>query len=180
MLVAVPKWLSIATTALTVLAFCPTSTLAVSDDPPKPSSSQPKPKPKAKPKPKSKSKDSRLNQDEIYSLGYWQAKRGDYQAALQTLRSAPNGADPRVETMIGFSLRKLGRLEEAMVYYQRVLANYPERTTTRQYLGEAYLQMGAPDQAKEQLAEIGKRCGVACEDYQLLSQEIAKYAKPAG
>jgi tetratricopeptide (TPR) repeat protein len=180
MLVAVPKWLSIATTALTVLAFCPTSTLAVSDDPPKPSSSQPKPKPKAKPKPKSKSKDSRLNQDEIYSLGYWQAKRGDYQAALETLSSAPNAADPRVETMIGFSLRKLGRVEEAMVYYQRVLANYPERTTTRQYLGEAYLQMGAPDQAKEQLAEIAKRCGVACEDYQLLSQEIAKYAKEAG
>jgi tetratricopeptide (TPR) repeat protein len=179
MLFAVPKWLSVAATALTVLAFSPTSTLGVGDEPPKPSSSQPKPK-KAKPKPKSKSKDSRLKQDEIYSLGYWQAKRGDYQTALETLRSAPNAADPRVETMIGFSLRKLGRVEEAILYYQRVLANYPERTTTRQYLGEAYLQMGAPDQAKEQLAEIAKRCGVACEDYQLLSQEIAKYAKQAG
>jgi tetratricopeptide (TPR) repeat protein len=177
MLFAVPKWLAVAATALTVLAFSPASTLAVGDDPPKPSSN--KTKPKAKPKPKSKSKDSRLNQDEIYSLGYWQAKRGHYQAALATLRSAPNAADPRVETMIGFSLRKLGRLEEALVYYQRVLANYPERTTTRQYLGEAYLQMAAPDQAKEQLAEIAKRCGVACEDYQLLSQEIAKYAKDA-
>ena len=53
-------------------------------------------------------KDSRLNQDEIYGLGYWQAKRGEYAAALATLRSAPNAADPRVETMIGFSLRKLG------------------------------------------------------------------------
>jgi tetratricopeptide (TPR) repeat protein len=180
MLCAVPKWLSVAATALTVLAFSPTGTFAVSDDPPQPSSSQSKSKPKAKPKPKSKSKDSRLNQDEIYSLGYWQAKRGDYQAALETLRSAPNAADPRIETMIGFSLRKLGRVEEAMIYYQRVLANYPERTTTRQYLGEAYLQMGAPDQAKAQLAEIAERCGVACEDYQLLSQEIAKYAKEAG
>ena len=182
MLFAVPKWLSVAATALTVLAFTSASTLAVGDDPPKPTSSEPKSKTKSKPKSKSKSKnkDSRLNQDEIYSLGYWQAKRGEYQAALDTLRSAPEAADPRVETMIGFSLRKLGRLEEAMVYYQRVLANYPERTTTRQYLGEAYLQMGAPEQAKEQLAEIAKRCGVACEDYQLLSQEIAKYAKAAG
>jgi tetratricopeptide (TPR) repeat protein len=178
MLFAMPKWLSVAATVLTVLAFTPASTLAVGDDPPKPSSNQPKPKPKGKPKPKSK--DSRLNQDEIYSLGYWQAKRGEYQAALETLRSAPDAADPRVETMIGFSLRKLGRTEEAMAYYQRVLSKYPERTTTRQYLGEAYLQMGAPDRAKEQLAEIAKRCGVACEDYQLLSEEIAKYAKEAG
>jgi tetratricopeptide (TPR) repeat protein len=178
MLFAMPKWLSVAATALTVLAFTPASTLAAGDDPPKPSSNQPKPKPKGKPK--SKSKDSRLKQDEIYSLGYWQAKRGEYQVALATLRSAPDAADPRVETMIGFSLRKLGRTEEAMAYYQRVLTKYPERTTTRQYLGEAYLQMGAPDQAKEQLAEIAKRCGVACEDYQLLSQEIAKYAKEAG
>jgi len=180
MLFAVPKWLSVAATALTMLAFTSASTLAAGDDPPKPSSNQPKPKAKAKPKPKPKSKDSRLNQDEIYSLGYWQAKRGEYQAALETLKSAPNAADPRVETMIGFSLRKLGRVEEALTYYHRVLANYPERTTTRQYLGEAYLQMGAPDQAKQQLAEIAKRCGVACEDYQLLSQEIAKYAKDAG
>jgi predicted Zn-dependent protease len=178
MLFAMPKWLSVAATALTVLAFTPASTLAVGDDPPKPSSNQPKPKPKGKPKPKSK--DSRLKQDEIYSLGYWQAKRGEYQAALETLRAAPDATDPRVETMIGFSLRKLGRTEEALAYYQRVLAKYPERTTTRQYLGEAYLQMGAPEQAKEQLAEIAKRCGVACEDYQLLAEAIAKYAKAAG
>ena len=132
---------------------------------------------KAKAKPKSKDKDSRLNQDEIYSLGYWQAKRGEYAAALATLRSAPNVADPRVETMIGFSLRKLGQVDEAMAYYNRVLAKHPERTTTRQYLGEAFLQIGAPERAKEQLAEIAKRCGVACEDYQLLADEIAKYEK---
>ena len=99
MLLAIPKWLSVAAAALTVLAFTPAGVLAVGDDPPKPSSNQPKPKSKSKPKPKSKSKDSRLNQDEIYSLGYWQAKRGEYTAALATLRSAPNAADPRVATM---------------------------------------------------------------------------------
>ena len=67
-----------------------------------------------------------------------------------------------------------------MGYYHRVLAAHPERTTTRQYLGEAFLQIGEPGKAKEQLAEIGKRCGVACEDYQLLADEIAKYEKQAG
>jgi tetratricopeptide (TPR) repeat protein len=179
--VSLAKWLRVAAAGLTVLAFTPATTLAAGDDPPpKPSSTQGKPKPKSKTKTKSKDKDSRLNQDEIYSLGYWQAKRGEYAAALATLRSAPDAADPRIETMIGFSLRKLGRVEEGMVYYQRVLAAHPERTTTRQYLGEAFLQIGDPDKAKEQLAEIGKRCGVACEDYQLLADEIAKFENAAG
>ena len=67
-----------------------------------------------------------------------------------------------------------------MGYYQRVLAAHPDRTTTRQYLGEAFLQIGDPGRAREQLAEISKRCGVACEDYQLLADEIAKYERTAG
>jgi predicted Zn-dependent protease len=79
--------------------------------------------------------------------------------------------------MIGFSLRKLGRVDEAMGYYHKVLAAHPERTNTRQYLGEAFLQIGDPAKAREQLAEIASRCGTACEDYQLLADEIAKYEK---
>jgi predicted Zn-dependent protease len=115
--------------------------------------------------------------DQIYSLGYWQAKGGEYTAALATLRSGKNQNDPRVQTMIGFSLRKMGQVSEAMQYYEKVLASHPDRTTTRQYLGEAFLQIGQPEKAKEQLAEIGKRCGTACDDYQLLADEIAKFEK---
>ena len=137
-------------------------------------------KAKDKDKDKGKDKTGSLSDDQIYSLGYWQAKGGEYAAALDTLRSARNQSDPRVETMIGFSLRKLGRVDEAMGYYNRVLAAYPDRTTTRQYLGEAFLQIGAPDKAKEQLGEIAKRCGIGCEDYRLLATEIAKFEGKAG
>ena len=42
------------------------------------------------------------------------------------------------------------------------------------------LRDGEAGKAKEQLAEIAKRCGVACEDYQLLADEIAKFEKTAG
>jgi predicted Zn-dependent protease len=82
--------------------------------------------------------------------------------------------------MIGFSLRKLGRVEEAMPYYLRAVAARPNATTTRQYLGEAYLQMGDVARAREQLAEIGRLCGSVCEDYTLLSAEIARYEGSAG
>ena len=150
--------------------------LAVADQPPSP----PEPKSKPKPKPKPKPKDSSLNQDQIYSLGYWQAKRGEYATALETLRTATDQADPRVQTMIGFALRKLGQVDDAMGYYFKALATRPEATTTRQYLGEAFLQRGEPAKAKEQLAEIAKRCGTTCEDYTTLAEEIAKYERTTG
>jgi len=173
--IAASKWLMIAGAALALFAFTPDTSLAVGDEPkPKPEPNKPKPKPKPKPK------DSSLDQDQIYSVGYWQAKGGQYDAALATLQTAQDQADPRVQTMIGFALRKLGRVDEAMGFYQRVLAAHPDRTTTRQYLGEAFLQIGDPARAREQLAEISKRCGVACEDYQLLADEITKYEKAAG
>jgi tetratricopeptide (TPR) repeat protein len=145
---------------------------------------------KEKPKPKSKAKDrkggekagqkemkkgSSLDQDQTYGLGYWQAKNGHYEAALATLRSARDQNDPRIQTMMGFALRKLGRVDEAFGYYLKAVAIRPNATTTRQYLGEAYLQIGDVTRAREQLAEIAQRCGTACEDYTSLAEEIAKY-----
>jgi predicted Zn-dependent protease len=178
----ISKWLVAAGVGLALFAFTPDSSLAVPDQPankpePKP---KPKSKPKAKGKTKDKQKDTRLDQDQVYGVAYWQAKGGQYAAALATLRTAENQDDPRILTMIGFTLRKQGQVDEAMGYYQRVLAAYPDRTTTRQYLGEAFLQIGDVVRAREQLVEIGRRCGVSCEDYQLLADEIVRFERTAG
>ena len=78
--------------------------------------------------------------EEVYAVGYWLAKTGDFGAALEVLRSASLQADPRIQTMIGFSLRKLGMVDEAMAYYAAALSADASLTNTRQYLGEAYLQ----------------------------------------
>jgi predicted Zn-dependent protease len=176
----VPIWLTACAIVLTAVAFAPSASFAVPDDPPPKPKPKPKPSSKGKDKDKGKDKTGSLSDDQIYSLGYWQAKGGEYAAALDTLRSARNQSDPRVETMIGFSLRKLGRVEEAMGYYNKVLTAHPDRTTTRQYLGEAFLQIGEPAKAREQLGEIAKRCGLGCEDYRLLAEEIAKFEGKAG
>jgi tetratricopeptide (TPR) repeat protein len=107
-----------------------------------------------------------------YALGYWLAKDGKYAEALTILRAAENQADPTVQTMIGFSLRKLGHVDEAMAYYTAALSTNPELTSTRQYLGEAFLQQGDRQAARGQLAEIASRCGTTCTDYRLLSKAI--------
>ena len=171
-------WLLAAAAAFAIVAFTPEGTWAVGDPPPEPPKDRPKPKPK--PKPKQKDKNTSLDQDQIYSLGYWQAKNGEHRAALATLRTARNQDDPRVQTMIGFTLRKLGRVDEAFDYYFKALATRPDATTTRQYLGEAYLQIGEPGKAREQLAEIANRCGTTCEDYTALAEEIARHERTRG
>ena len=109
---------------------------------------------------------------EAYAVGYWLAKAGDYTAALDVLRSAGDQADPRLQTMIGFSLRMLGHIDEGMSYYQAALATNPELTTTRQYLGEAHLQKADRASAYLQLAEIRRRCGTSCPDYRQLAERI--------
>ena len=97
-----------------------------------------------------------------------------YAEALDVLRSARDQSDPRIQTMIGFSLRKLGLVDEAMGYYAAALRADPSLTSTRQYLGEAYLHKGERAKAVEQLAEIGRRCGTTCEHYKLLADAIAE------
>lgn len=114
------------------------------------------------------------NDVEAFAAGYWLAKGGDYHGALDALRQASNQADPRIQTMIGFSLRKMGLVDEAMAYYTAALRTAPDQTNTRQYLGEAFLQKGDRAKALEQLAEISTRCGTACEDYRLLADAIAQ------
>ena len=173
------KSLIAAGAGLAVFAFAPQSSFAVPDTP-APAAEEKKPKKKGKAKAKKKQKDGQADQNRVYALGYWQAKSGDHATALATLRTAPDQADPRVQTMIGFTLRKLGRVEEAMPYYLSAVATRPNATTTRQYLGEAYLQMGDVARAREQLAEIGRLCGTVCEDYTLLSVEIARHDGKAG
>src|SRR5262245_57551261 len=166
------KWLMAAGAIAAAAVFAPQNIWAAGDPTPPPD--PPKEKTK-KSKEKAKQKDGSLDQDQVYSLGYWQAKNGHYEAALATLRSAGNQDDPRIQTMVGFTLRKLGRVDEAFGYYFKAIATRPEATTTRQYLGEAYLQIGDPARAREQLSEIERRCGTTCEDYTTLAEEIAKY-----
>lgn len=113
---------------------------------------------------------------ERFAYGYWLAKTGDYEKALVVLKGLPDQNDVGVLTMIGFATRHIGRVEEALGYYEKALAHNPNLTNTRQYLGEAYLQMRDLERAKGELGEIARICGNAvCEDYVKLAKEISLY-----
>lgn len=112
--------------------------------------------------------------NEAFYAGYWLAKSGRYEEALRYLKEA-SASDERVLTYIGFATRKLGNVDDALSYYGRALALNPNYAVARAYLGDAYLTKGEPAKAKNELAEIGTRCGASCAEYAELASHIADF-----
>ncbi len=111
---------------------------------------------------------------ELFYAGYWLAKNGRYQEALQFLNST-KVKNERILTYIGFATRKSGDIKTAMGFYAKALALNPDFTIARSYLGEAYLSLGDPDKARAELSEISNRCGISCAEYKELEDAIAKH-----
>jgi tetratricopeptide (TPR) repeat protein len=118
--------------------------------------------------------ESRLLDDKsLTNYAYALAKEGRYEEALQTLDRLQNPNTPVALNYRGYATRKLGRVDEGIGYYLKSVALDPEYTLVREYLGEAYVIQGRLDLAKQQLAEIEKRCGTTCEPYGELAEFIS-------
>jgi Flp pilus assembly protein TadD len=115
-----------------------------------------------------------VTDEDLRTEGEWLAKHGRYAEALETLKLVKRQNDPKVLNYIGYSTRKLGRVEEGIRYYQAALKLDPSYHVVREYLGEGYLQQGKPELAKEQLTELEKRCGRGCIEYRTLMAALAK------
>jgi tetratricopeptide (TPR) repeat protein len=98
-----------------------------------------------------------------------------YADALEFLFRIEDRNDPQVLNLIGYATRKGGDVDKGIDYYRQALAVDPDYVKARQYLGEGYLAKGDVTRAKEQLDEIGKRCGGRCEEYTLLVDAIASH-----
>jgi tetratricopeptide (TPR) repeat protein len=85
--------------------------------------------------------------------------------------------DPRVLNYLGYSHRKSGRIGVGLGYYQEALRIDPDYVLAREYLGEAYLTLGDVAAARNQLAEIEKRCGKGCREYSQLAEQLAALGK---
>ena len=120
-------------------------------------------------------KSSAIDKD-LYDYGEALALDGQYERAIDVLRSVSNQNDPRVLNYIGYSFRKMGQLEKGITYYAKALAIDPNYVRAREYLGEGYVAAGRLDEARDQLVEIRQRCGTDCEEY----QELAKVIVDAG
>jgi tetratricopeptide (TPR) repeat protein len=120
---------------------------------------------------------SALNDQELYKQGHDLALAGRYESALDALLAIRNKDDAMVLTMIGYSTRKLGALDQGIAIYHQALAIDPKNVNTHEYLGEGYIDAGRIDLAEAELDTLKGLCGTGCEQYQDLEKAIVGSGK---
>jgi hypothetical protein len=121
-----------------------------------------------------------LDDESIYEAGRQLAAARRYGEAIALLSLAADKTDPRILNYLGFSHRMQGRVLVGLGYYQEALIQDPGYVPAREYMGEAYLQLGDIGAAREQLGEIGLRCGTTCSEYSRLSTQIGLFLEGGG
>lgn len=116
---------------------------------------------------------AQLSDADLFYAGYWMARLGRYDTAIAYL-SAARAPDARTLTYLGFATRKGGNVKGAFPYYEKALRLDPDYVVARAYLGEAYLSVGDMRSARNELAQIARRCGANCAAYDELARQIAR------
>jgi tetratricopeptide (TPR) repeat protein len=80
---------------------------------------------------------------------------------------------PEALNLIGYASRMLGRHADAIAAYEKCLVLKPDYAAAHEYLGEAYVELGKPKEARLQLATLEKLG--AGEDAKTLRAAIEAY-----
>jgi tetratricopeptide (TPR) repeat protein len=104
-------------------------------------------------------------------------EKEDYADAIPHLKRALQVMQGNADILnyLGFTERMVGNYPDSLDYYQRALARNPDHKGAHEYLGELYLAMHQPDQARLQLAELDRLCPDGCTEKATLTQAIATY-----
>jgi len=138
--------------------------------PARPQESRPVQKPKAA-KPEKKSEQEFLDgYKQAYQLIY---RDKDYEGGIAMLRTLGHDDNADVANLIGYSSRKLGRTDDAKLWYEKALDADPNHTRTWQYYGMWQLEQGNRLKAEDNLEKIRAICGEDCDDYKTLRDAIA-------
>ncbi len=98
----------------------------------------------------------------------------DYAKAENLLRARVSTAskDADAWNLLGYALRKQGKMDEAEVQYQTALSLDKEHKGALEYLGMLYVQTGRIDEAKGLLARLDDVCFFGCDEYDSLKKAI--------
>ncbi len=104
-----------------------------------------------------------------YALIY---DKGDYVGGIAVLRSMGYDDNADVATLIGYASRKLGRYDDAKVWYDRALAADPNHALTWSYYGMWQAEQGNILKAQDDLQKVKSICGTDCRAYVALKEAI--------
>jgi len=112
-----------------------------------------------------------------YSDALEALQAGDYGRATALLERVvakePGNAD--AWNNLGYSERRQNHFERALVAYRRALVIDPNHRGANEYLGELYLQIGSPAQARTQFRKLRALCPRGCEEADDLAAAIRAY-----
>ena len=118
-----------------------------------------------------KQKKNKSSSAEDFLTGYHAAyaliyERDDYEAGIAALRALGYDDNADVATLIGYASRKLGRYDDAKVWYERALAADPNHAVTWSYYGMWQAEQGNVLKAKDDLEKVRLICGTDCQGVQ--------------
>ncbi len=115
--------------------------------------------------------------DPDFAAGKRALARGNWNDAIAALDLAalrdPLNAD--IQSYIGYAHLRLGQLGPAMGHYQWALMRNPRHRGAHTHLGELFLALDEPHQAREQLAALNEICLIPCEEIAYLARAISRY-----
>ena len=86
------------------------------------------------------------------------------------LASDSKNAD--IYNYLGFSYRKIGKMEQAAIYYNKALEINPKHKGALEYQGEMYLTLNQIGKAEENLKKLDKICFLGCSEFDKLKKSI--------
>jgi len=105
-----------------------------------------------------------------YALIY---DKGDYPGGIAVLRAMGHDDNADVATLIGYASRKLGRYDDAKLWYDRALAADPNHALTWSYYGMWHAEQGNILKATDDLEKVRSICGnTTCREYTALKAAI--------
>jgi tetratricopeptide (TPR) repeat protein len=118
-------------------------------------------------------------EDSDFVAGKKAIVRKEWKAAVEALLKAeprlPENAD--LQNYLGYAYRHLNELEASFKHYKEALRIDPKHLGAHEYIGQAYLKAGQPEQAAQHLATLETLCGKSCEEYRDLAKAIVAYNK---
>jgi tetratricopeptide (TPR) repeat protein len=134
--------------------------------PPPPDSSSAPPKSGAAKKKAKKQKQS----EQRFLDGYRQAhaliyRHGEYAAGIAALRALGHDDHADVANLVGFASRKLGRYDDAKIWYEKALASDANHARTWSYYGMWHAEQGNMLKAQDHLEKVRLICGTGCREY---------------
>ena len=104
-------------------------------------------------------------------------KDKNYDKAIVKLKEAEAAAkkDADIQNLLGFSHRKLNKLDEAAKYYKSALVLDPKHKGALEYQGELFLMLDDKASAEKNLQKLDKICWLGCSELDDLRTAIRNY-----